>query len=163
MTTKAAKQNQQADLNNLFVGFKECMGDAIMLGFMRAVFIALWSILLVIPGIIKAYAYSMSSYIQQEDTNKDWSYCLKKSQEIMKGHKWELFVLDLSFIGWYIVGTLCLGVGIFWVTPYHEMTKANFYLSLTGQDKAPEVEEDVVIDAEVISDKEAEDVFNEEK
>ena len=145
---KSARKNEKADLNNLFVGFKECLGDAIILEVMTTIFIFLWTLLLIIPGIIKAYAYSMAIYVQQDQPNKDWSFCLKKSKELTKGHKWDLFVLDLSFIGWYIVGLLCLGVGTLWVRPYHEMTKANFYLELI-KDEAPAEEEGEVIEGEV--------------
>jgi len=154
IATKAARNNEQADLNELFSGFKEGMSDAILLGFMRALLIFLWTLLLIIPGIIKSYAYSMASYIQQDDKNKDWNYCIKKSMEITKGHKWELFVLDLSFIGWYIVGALCFGVGLLWVTPYHQMTKANFYLELVKGNAPVDDEDGEVIDGEV-TDKEA--------
>ena len=153
----SARKNEKANINNLFVGFKECLGDAIILEVLTTIFIFLWSLLLIIPGIIKAYSYSMAFYIQQDQPNKDWSYCLNKSKEITKGHKWDLFVLDLSFIGWWIVGLLCLGIGLLWVRPYYEMTKANFYLELI-KDEAPD-EEGEVIEGEV-TEKEAE-VFDE--
>ena len=142
ITTKTARTNQKAELNGLAVGFNECMSDAIFLNFMRSLFIGLWSLLLIIPGIIKAYSYSMAMYIQQDQENKDWNFCLKKSMEMMKGHKWDLFVLDLSFIGWYIVGALCLCIGVLWVTPYHELARANFYvelLKLNGEEVEGEI------------------------
>ena len=154
----AARKNEKADLSNLFDGFKDSFGDAILLQFLSALFVALWTLLLIVPGIIKAYAYSMAFYIQQDQPTKDWKYCLDKSQEIMKGHKWDLFVLDLSFIGWWIVGFLCLFVGTLWVRPYYEMTKANFYLELIKGEE-PVAEEGEVIEGEV-TDKEAE-IFDE--
>ena len=154
----AARKNEKADLSNLFDGFKDSFGDAILLQFLSALFVALWTLLLIVPGIIKAYAYSMAFYIQQDQPNKDWKYCLDKSQEIMKGHKWDLFVIDLSFIGWWIVGFLCLFVGTLWVRPYYEMTKANFYLELIKGEE-PVAEEGEVIEGEV-TDKEAE-IFDE--
>ena len=150
----SARKNEKANLNNLFVGFKECLGDAIILQIMTSIFIFLWTLLLIIPGIIKSYAYSMAIYVQQDQPNKDWSYCLNRSKELTKGHKWDLFVLDLSFIGWYIVGFLCLFVGTLWVRPYYEMTKANFYLELIKDDE-PQEEEGEVIEGE-ITEKEAE-------
>ena len=73
------------------------------------------------------YSYSMAFYIQQDSENKDWNYCITESRRVMNGHKWDLFVLDLSFLGWYIVGMLCLGIGVLWVTPYHQMARAHFY------------------------------------
>ncbi len=149
--TKCAREKKQADIADLGIGFKECMSDAILLSVVSKILIVLWTLLLIIPGIIKSYAYSQAFFIQQDQDNKDWRYCLDKSQEMMKGHKWDLFVLDLSFIGWYIVGLLCLGVGVLFVTPYHEMAKANFYLELKKSfegetEEVDEVAEDDVAD-----------------
>ena len=81
---------------------------------------------------------------------------MNKSKEMTKGHKWDLFVLDLSFIGWYLVGLLCLGIGTYWVVPYHQMAKANFYLELKKLN-GEEVEE-----AEAPKDDNVEDVFDKE-
>ena len=148
--TKCAKENKQADFADLGVGFKECMSDAILLSVVSKILIFLWTLLLIIPGIIKSYAYSQAFYIQQDQDNKDWRYCIDKSQEMMKGHKWDLFVLDLSFIGWYIVGLLCLGIGVLFVTPYHQMAKANFYLELKKQFEPEEEEVIEEEDGEVI-------------
>ncbi len=159
VAVSSARKNEKANLPDLFIGFKECLGDAIILRIMQTIFIFLWTLLLIIPGIIKSYAYSMAFYIQQDQPNKDWSFCINKSKTLMKGHKWDLFVLDLSFIGWYIVGLLCLGVGVLWVSPYHEMAKANFYLELI-KDEQPQEEEGEVIEGE-ITDQEAK-VFDEE-
>jgi uncharacterized membrane protein len=149
ITTKAARTGDKVDFKDLTIGFNESMSDAIFLNFMRALFTALWTLLFIIPGFIKMYSYSMAMYIQQDQDNKDWNFCIKKSMEMMKGHKWELFVLDLSFIGWYLVGLLCLGIGVLWVNPYHQMARANFYLELVklngGEAKDAEGE---VIDGE---------------
>lgn len=125
-------KNQQADLNDLFTGFKEDFGNTFLLGFLSSLFTALWSLLFVIPGIIKSYSYAMAPYIQQAESDKNWKNCLDKSIAMMKGHKMDLFLLDLSFIGWYIVGALCLGVGMFFVIPYHQMSRANFYAALVA-------------------------------
>ena len=168
ITVGCARDNKEAEFTEFGAGFKECMADAILLSVIQSIFIFLWTLLLIIPGIIKSYAYSMAFYIQQDQENKDWSYCLKKSQEMMKGHKWDLFVLDLSFIGWYIVGLLCIGIGTLWVVPYHQLTKANFYLELKKslnpeEEKAEENNDDVVdvfskeeapiVEGEIIEDK----------
>lgn len=153
--TKCARDKKQADFVDLGVGFKECMSDAILLSVVSKIFIVLWTLLFIIPGIIKSYAYSQAFYIQQDQKNKDWKYCIDKSQEMMKGHKWDLFVLDLSFIGWYIVGLLCLGIGTLFVTPYHQMARANFYLEL----KKTFAEEDLDEVAEAEAEDEVADVF----
>lgn len=127
---KVVRGNKKIDLNDLLCGVNEDFTATILLGVLRTLFIFLWSLLLIVPGIVKSYAYSMSSYIQQDSDDKDWSSCLDRSSEMMKGYKWKLFVLDLSFIGWYIVGFICFGIGTLWVSVYHAMARAHFYEEL---------------------------------
>ena len=124
---KLARTGQKIDFKDLFRGFTQDIGQNILLGLLSSLFVALWSLLLIVPGIMKAYSYSMIYYIKADHPEYDWRTCLHASQEMTYGHKMELFVLDLSFIGWYILGTLCLGVGTLWVIPYHETAKALVY------------------------------------
>ncbi len=124
------REKKKADLNNLFDGFRENLGQTFLLGLLSSLFITLWSFLLIVPGIVKACSYAMAPYIQQDSDNKDWKYCLDRSREMMNGHKMDYFLLQLSFIGWMIVGVLCLGIGTLWVTVYLETAKANFYEEL---------------------------------
>lgn len=123
-------KNKAAEINDLFCGFSENFTNSFLLGLITEIFIALWSLLFVIPGIVKAYSYSMAPYIQQKESNKEWKYCLDRSIAMMDGQKSQLFVLDLSFIGWYLLGSICLGIGIFFVLPYHQMARANFFEAL---------------------------------
>lgn len=122
-----ARGKGNPDIAAIFSGFSEDFGNTLLLGFLKGLFIFLWSLLLIIPGIIKTYSYAMSTFIQQDAENKDWKLCLEKSIEMMNGKKWKLFLLDLSFIGWYLLGILCLGVGVLFVIPYHEQARAEFY------------------------------------
>ena len=124
---KLARTGQKIDFKDLFRGFNQDIGQNILLGLLSSLFVALWSLLLIVPGIIKAYSYSMIYYIKADHPEYDWRTCLHASQEMTYGHKMELFVLDVSFIGWYILGALCLGVGTLWVIPYHETAKALVY------------------------------------
>lgn len=102
--------------------------------FLSGLFIALWSFLLVIPGIIKMYEYRLVSYILAEDPDLSVMECLHRSKEMMKGHKWNAFVLDLSFIGWHLLaGVTCGVVGIFYVYPYVQATDAELYLALKNE------------------------------
>jgi len=123
-----------SDLAGLFEGFKRDFTGTFVLGLLISIFVALWSILFVIPGIVMTYAYSMAFYIKCDHPEYDWRTCIDQSKAMMSGHKGELFYLDLSFIGWYILGILCCGVGTLWVIPYHSATRAQFYQALT---KAP--------------------------
>lgn len=98
--------------------------------FLTNVFIFLWTLLLIIPGIIKSYAYRMVPYILEDNPNIGAQEAIALSNEMTRGHKFDMFVLDLSFIGWYILGALALGIGIFFVMPYENATKAELYLVL---------------------------------
>ena len=142
VTVKRARNLGEVQIEDLFTGFSECFGQSFLLGLLTSIFVALWSLLFVIPGIIKTYSYAMAPYIMQDDPTKDWKTCLDESREMMNGYKWKLFCLDLSFIGWYFVGALCLGIGVLFVYPYHEMARANFYLDIKGEavvDAEPEI------------------------
>ena len=124
-------EGRKWSFDNLFDGFKEKFGHCVGLGFLQAVYLFLWTILFFPVGIVKSYSYAMSYYISQEKDN-DYSAneCITKSREMMDGYKWQLFCLDFSFIGWYILGMLCFGVGVLFVTPYHQVARANFYEAL---------------------------------
>lgn len=93
-------------------------------------FVFAWSLLLYIPGIIAAYRYRMALYIALDNPSISGLDAIRQSKEMMKGHKWELFVLDLSFIGWFLLCGLTFGLLLFYVIPYMGVTVANFYNSL---------------------------------
>ena len=96
--------------------------------FLAGLFIFLWSLLFVIPGLIKSYAYSMSFYLMADDENLGGNDAITKSKELMKGHKWDLFVLQLSFIGWILLSMLTCGVlTVFYVGPYMQMAQLIWY------------------------------------
>ena len=134
-------------IETMFDGFREDFGGTVLLILMIGIFTFLWSLLFIIPGIVKGIAYSMAYYIKVEHPDYDWRRCIGESQELMRGYKGQYFVLQLSFIGWYIVGFLTFGLGLLWVSPYVECTNANFYAWLTaqkgqpvsGMDEAPEL------------------------
>lgn len=112
-------------------------------GIFKCIFITniknfLWALLLVIPGIIKSYEYYMVPYLLTKDSNLTSREAIKISRDLTQGHKWDMFVLDLSFLGWYLLGALLFGVGIFFVVPYEEATKARLYNVLSGNDDIDE-------------------------
>ena len=121
---------QPAKLDVLKKGFRN-YGNVFITLFLRDLFLTLWTLLLIVPGLIKAYSYRMVPYILAEDPSLSPMECISRSKEMMRGHKWNAFVLDLSFIGWHILTILTFGiVGIFWTNPYKESTDAALYLSL---------------------------------
>lgn len=101
-----------------------------------SIFTFLWTWLLIIPGIIKAYSYSMTPYIVKDMVASDKQVGatdgINASKELMKGHKMALFIFDLSFLGWNILAAITCGIGYLWVTPYYQTAKANFYRHIAG-------------------------------
>ncbi len=97
---------------------------------LRGIYNALWSLLLIIPGIIKAYSYAMVPYLLGENPSIPPSRAIEMSMQMTDGHKWNMFVLDLSFIGWFLLGALALGVGSLFVLPYPNTTHAQLYVAL---------------------------------
>ena len=106
----------------------------IWLSILQSVFIVLWSLLLIVPGIIAAYRYRLALYLLLDHPEMSALDCIRESKRIMAGNKGQLFVLDLSFIGWSFLTAIPI-VGYFvmiWVFPYTQMTYALFYTTLTG-------------------------------
>lgn len=122
------------EISRLFDGFKNFL-NAFLLGLVNSIFIALWSLLLVVPGIIKSYAYSMSFYILADNPDMSQSAARQRSIDLMNGNKWRLFCLDLSFIGWYLLCALTFGILTLWVEPYHEAARAEFYQELLAESR----------------------------
>lgn len=90
----------------------------------------LWTMLFMIPGIVKSYAYAMTPYIMMEKPEMGINDAITKSRMMMKGHKWQLFCLDLSFIGWMLLSIVTLGIAFFYVWPYYSTARAQFYKEL---------------------------------
>jgi uncharacterized membrane protein len=106
------------------------------LAFMKSLFIGLWSMLFVIPGIIKSFEYAMIPYILADDAEISSKDAFKKAREMMKGNKWRLFKLNLSFIGWELLCGLTLGIGMFFLLPYIHAANAEFYVELKNKQNA---------------------------
>ena len=90
----------------------------------------LWMLLFIIPGIVKGYAYAMTPYVMNDRPDLDADDCIHESRMMMKGYKWKLFCMDLSFIGWAILCIFTLGIGLLWLQPYIEASHAKFYEEL---------------------------------
>lgn len=120
-------------IDPLLDGFRGSVGNSILVGLLATIFTALWSLLFVIPGIVKAIAYSQCYFIALEHPEYDANTCITESRKMMNGHKWEYFCLQFSFIGWMIVGSFCLGVGTLWVSAYMNAANAAFYEDLKNQ------------------------------
>lgn len=112
----------------LFYGFT-CGSyiNVVKIMFLRELKIFLWSLLFIIPGIIKSYEYCMVPYILAENPDISSEKAFAISKQMTKGEKWKIFMLELSFIGWIILGTLCCCVGVYFLEPYYEATRAELY------------------------------------
>lgn len=119
------------DFNCLGCGFKNGYGKIVLTLFLRGLFIGLWSLLFIIPGIVKSYEYMMIPYILADNPEISRQEAFERSRQMMTGNKWNAFVLDLSFIGWNLLSVLTCGIlSIFYVNPYILQTRAQLYHAL---------------------------------
>ena len=124
---------KELSYKRLFVGFTSGIEFALRLFFTQFFtffFIALWSLLLIVPGIMRAFSYGVALYVFLENPELSPFEALKKSKEMMYGHRWELFVLELRFIPWFLLGVITLGIGFIWIVPYFMTAYSEFYIQL---------------------------------
>lgn len=126
-------RRRAAKISNLADGFSVTL-KIFALILVQGLFVWLWSLLFLIPGIIAMYRYRQTWYILLDDPDKGIWQCIKESSALMRGHKMELFLLDLSFIGWRILMLLSANVLSIWVLPYIEATYAVYYNRLAHPD-----------------------------
>ncbi len=123
--------DEQAEVSEIAYGFDHGYKNVVKVMFARDIYTVLWSLLFIIPGIVKAYEYRMIPYILAENPDMDKDEVFTRSKEMMMGQKWKTFVLDLSFIGWNILSLFTVGLlGIFYVGPYKRATRAALYDTL---------------------------------
>lgn len=123
---KVANRDGSMSYGDLFSSVRYLL-KAIGLTIMISVFVLLWCILLVIPGIIAAYRYSQAIFIMVENPNKGIMQCIRESKEMMVGHKMEYFILEFSFFFWMLLGGVTCGLAYIYVYPYMTVTFANYY------------------------------------
>ena len=120
--------NSEANVKEVAFGFDHNYKNVIGVMFYRDLYTFLWTLLFIIPGIVKSYEYRMIPYIMAEHPEMTKEQAFALSKQMMSGHKWKTFVLDLSFIGWEILSACTLGIlSIFYVEPYRFMTNAALY------------------------------------
>ena len=122
-------QTAQPGIGTLLDGFRSGHYVNIVLAmFLRDLFTALWSLLLVVPGIVKHYEYLMVPYIIAENPAMDYKEAFQISKQMMDGEKMEAFIMDLSFLGWYLLSAVTCGLlAIFYVNPYVQASFAEMY------------------------------------
>lgn len=127
------KRKENLTVSKLFVGFNE-FGRIFLTMLLGYVYITLWTFLFVIPGFVKAYSYAMTPYVLRDDPQIRYDSAISRSMKLMKGHKLQLFLLDLSFIGWVILSCCTLGIGFLFLLPYVNTAHAHFYEDLLKEE-----------------------------
>lgn len=103
---------------------------------LQSLYVLLWSLLLIIPGIIAGYSYAMTEYILAEHPDLTASEAIDCPKQMMSGNRWRLFCMQFSFIGWNLLSALTLGIGSLWVRPYQQAATAAFYREISGTEQA---------------------------
>ena len=122
-------RKKSPQISNMFDGFK-ILEKTVPLSLLMTLFVLLWTLLLIIPGIVAAFRYSMSFYLLYDNPKLSPKQAIAKSKEMMHGYKAKLFWLELSFIGWYLLGILTLCIAWFWIAAYQNTATAIFYEEL---------------------------------
>lgn len=133
----AIARNQEARLEQLFKGFNN-FGTSLGAYLLMIIFVLLWTILLIIPGIIAAISYAMTFFIIADNPSIGSMEAIDKSKKMMYGYKWKFFCLILRFLGWAILCLFTLGLGFFILKPYMEISFAKFYDDIKGSQEAEE-------------------------
>ena len=122
--------DSKPSLADMFIGFKTRYGRNVGAMFLVGIKTVLWTILFIVPGIIKSYEYAIIPYILADNPEISSKDAFKKAKEMMTGNKWRLFKLDFSFIGWELLCILTFGIGVFFLMPYLNAARAEFYTEL---------------------------------
>lgn len=126
-------RGEKIENSKLFDGYKYGFQRIFTTGLLQLIYTVLWYLLLIIPGIIKSYSYSMTYYILKDNPELKNNAAIEKSMQMMNGHKMDLFLLHLSFIGWAILCLLTMGIGFLFLIPYMYTAQAHFYEDLKKQ------------------------------
>ena len=113
-------------IESLFEGYNDFARVSFTL-LLAYLYMLLWTLLFIIPGIIKSISYSQTIYVLKDNPELGYNKAIERSMAMMEGHKWDYFCLLLSFIGWFILICLTMGIASIWVTPYFAATSAHFY------------------------------------
>lgn len=136
-------REESVDLENLFDGFRGGRYTRVFCAmFLVNLFTFLWTLLLIIPGIMKAFSYALTPYILLDEPELTAKQAISRSCEIMQGRRWKLFCLYFSFIGWGILSVLTFGIGFLWLVPYMNASIAAFYEDARAEYEASTRDED---------------------
>ncbi len=127
---------QKISVEMLFTGFQD-FTRSLIAGLLVSIYVFLWSLLLIVPGIIASFSYSMTFFIMEENPQMPAQEAISASKTMMYGHKWRLFELWFSFIGWWLLSIITLGIAFIYVIPYYSTATAVFYADLKQRQTNP--------------------------
>ena len=125
---------ERVRMSNLFDGYRD-FGRVFLTLLIQGIYTVLWSLLFVIPGIIKALSYTMTVFVLNDEPGLSYDAAITRSSKLMYGHKLDFFLFSLSFIGWALLAILTFGIGFLWLVPYYSTAKAAFYHELLEEEK----------------------------
>ena len=140
-------RGKDIDFGVLFEGFQD-YSRIFVTKLLQAIYTLLWSLLLVIPGIIKSYSYAMTDFILKDEPEMKNNAAIEKSMAMMENNKMKLFLLDLSFIGWALLAIVTFGIGFLFLQPYMQVSRAAFYEDLKAQ-QGGNIEVDVEVNVTI--------------
>ena len=129
------RSGDEYKVGQLFEGFRDytrVTGTMILTG----IYTFLWALLLIVPGIIKSFSYAMTPYVLRDNPELKFNGAIERSMKMMEGHKFDLFYLGLTFIGWALLCILTLGIGFLWLIPYMQSAWAHFYEDVKAEYEA---------------------------
>lgn len=132
-----ARDKRPLTIEGLFCAFNNTYyWKAIGTGLLSGIYTFLWTLLLIVPGIIKGLSYAMALYIVSDNPEIGCDEAIERSMAMMRGHKMRLFLMQLGMIGWSLLSLLTLGIAMLWIVPYYQTVFANFYLEIKAEYEA---------------------------
>lgn len=132
LISKKVYNEERVETSDLFKAFND-FGRNVVLSLIQSIYLFLWSMLFIIPGIIKSYSYSMAYYISLDNKELSADECITRSREMMNGNKYKLFCIDLSYIGWFILSMFTFGILLLWIMPKVQVAHYAFYLEISNK------------------------------
>lgn len=120
------RNDEKIRIKNFFCGFKKFVSSAV-LSLMYTLVVTLWTLFFIVPGIYVAYSYALVFHVKSDNPTWGWKQCFDESERLMEGNRLKLFKLQISHLGWFIIGLAFVGVGALWAVPYVESSTAVFY------------------------------------
>jgi len=139
MTFLRFSRGENLAVENLFAMFKgDYYKKSVVLGLLVGIYTLLWTLLLIVPGLIKSLSYALAPYIMIDNPELSAEEAICKSMKMMEGHKMDLFLIQLGYVGLGLLSMLLLGIPLLWLMPYYQVVYAKFYEEIKNENRTPE-------------------------